>query len=299
LDCRYGTWLGSETNQYADVIIEAGVNRNTWLKTAWHALKTDCDIDVFRLEGIQKNSAIRQFLNNENGNLKPMSGSAYINIHEFPDWQKFSISLKRKFWKDLVRTRRRLNEKGQLVHRILDDPSEIKRAILKSIKFKLEWLRARNNYGRLLEKPEAEQWLINTALAAHYNNTLIMTTLNLNDTIIACQIGFLYHRSFYCFLGAYDLNYSAFQPGKIETSDTLKWAFENNVDTYDLMPPLDNYKKYWVQHEESIETFTSYATSWGRMSKMWYIVGLREKAIWVYHHLPRKLRKFIVQLLSN
>lgn len=294
-----GSWLGSETNQYCDVIIEAGVNRNTWLKTAWHAIKTDCTIDVFRLEGIRKDSAIRQFLNKKNGNLKSVASSVYINIHEFPDWQKFSIGLKRKFWKDLLRTRRRLNEKGQLVHKILNDPSEIKKAISKSIKFKLEWLRARNNYGRLLEKPEAEQWLINTALAAHYNNTLIMTTLNLNDAIIACQIGFLYHRSFYCFLGAYDLNYSAFQPGKIETSDTLKWAFENNVDTYDLMPPLENYKKYWVQHEDSIETFTSYATSWGRMSKIWYNIGLRDKAIGIYHHLPRKLRKFSAQLLSN
>jgi len=293
---RVGLWLGTGTGQYGDLVIEEGLDRTSWLEAAWRAVKTGCNIDVLHLEGIREDAVVRRFLIGKQGRIQRATAAPCVDICGCRDWEAFHTGFKRAFRRNLSRTRRRLNEKGQLTHRVIEDPSEIEPLVRKTIELKLNWLRKRNTYGRLLEKPEAERWLIHAALAAQGHSALKLTALSLDDTIIATQIGFLYRRHYYCYLASFDTRYGAFQPGKLETTDTLKWAFENGVETFDLMPPADDYKLYWARHEANIETFVGYPTVWGRIGKVWYGSGLRDRAAWIYGRLPRRCRRFATRL---
>ncbi len=294
-----GTWLGAGTGQYGDLLLEAGADRTHWLEAAWRAIEDDCNIDLLYLEGIQENAIVQSFMAGNTGVLQPKTNSPCINIREFRDWQTYQAGLKRSFRQNMHRTRRRLEEKGQLVHRVLDDPAEIAQVVTKSIRLKLDWLKQRNIYGRLLEKAEAKQWLDQLTQSAQQDGLLKITTLNLDETMIAMQIGFLYRRHLYCYFGAFDIAYSSFQPGKLETADTLKWAFENDVDTFDLMPPADDCKLYWAQSETTVQTFIGHITAWGRIAKLLYNNDLRNNAIGFYRYLPRGFRRFVVRLLVN
>ena len=294
-----GKWLGSGSGQYGDLVIEEGPDRSIWLEVAWRAITTDYGIDVLHLEHIRKDAVVRRFLIDKKGRLKVTSTAPYVDITEYEDWYEYHAGLKRGFRRNMFRTRRRLIEKGRLEHRLIEEPSEFESVVTKSISLKLNWLKKRNLYGRLLEKPESERWLMHVALAAQKDNALKMATLSLNDTVIATSIGFYYRKRYYAYFGAFDIDYTSFQPGKLEITYALMWAFENDVETFDLMPPTDDYKLDWARHEVTVENFASYPTIWGRIGKVWYGAGLRDKAIWCYRRLPRQFRRFIVRLLAK
>lgn len=296
---RVGTWPGAGTGQYGDLLIEAGSDRADWLEVAWRAIEDDCNIDVLYLEGIQENAIVQSFLAGDTGRLKPVASSPRVNIREFQDWETFHAGLKRSFRQNIHRTRRRLKEKGQLIHRVIEDPAEIEQVVAKSIKLKLGRLKQRSIYGRLLGRPEAEQWLDQLTQSTQQDGVLMITTLSLDETILATQIGFLYRRHFYCYFGAFDIAYSTFQPGKLEPAGTLKWAFENDVDTFDLMPPADDYKLYWARPEAAVQIFIGHITAWGRIAKPLYNNNLRNNAIGFYPYLARGFRRFVVRLVAN
>jgi CelD/BcsL family acetyltransferase involved in cellulose biosynthesis len=113
------------------------------------------------------------------------------------------------------------------------------------------------------------------------------------------QVGFLYRRHLYCYFGTFDITYSSFQSGKLETADTLKWAFENEVDTFYLMPPADDYKQYWARHVSTVQVFISHATAWSRIGQLLYNNSLRNSVIGFYRCLPRSFRRFVVRVLPN
>lgn len=294
-----GNWLGVGSGQYGDLVIEEGSDQTIWIEAAWRAITTGCGIDVLHLEGIREDAVVRRFLIDKKGKIKVMSKAPYINISEYEDWYAYHAALKRGFRRNMLRTRRRLNEMGQLVHRFIEDPSELESVVKKSISLKLKWLKKRNIYGRLLEKPESEKWLLNVALAAQKDDLLKTTTLSLDDTIIATSIGFLYRGNYYVYFGAFDVDYTPFAPGKLDTTDALMWSFENDVETFDLLSPTEEYKLDWAWREVTLEIFDSYPTTLGRIGMVWYGTGLRDKAIWFYRRLPRWLRRFVVRFLGS
>jgi len=295
---RVGGWLGTGSGQYGDLVIEEGPDRTIWFEAAWRAITTGRGIDVLHLEGIREDAVVRRFLIKKKGRIKVTSTSPYVDICKWQDWDAFHTGLKRGFRRNLQRTRRRLNEKGQLVHRFIEDPMEFESIVTRSISLKLNWLKKRNTYGRLLEKPELERWLNHVVLAAQRDSALKMSTLSLDDSIIATQIGFLHHGHYYSYFGSFDTDYTSLQPGKVETTNTLMWAFENGVETFDLMPPADDYKLDWARHEATVVIFDSYPTVLGRLGKVWYGSGLRDKALWIYGRLPRRFRRFVVRLFA-
>ncbi len=295
---RVGVWLGSGTGQYGDLVIEEGAEQNNWCEAAWYAIKTDCGIDILHLERIREDAVVRHFLTGKKGKLKETATSPYIPVEKYQDWDAFHTQLKRSFRRNLRSAHRRLRVQGKLQHRFIDDPLEIEQIVTKSIRLKLSWLMKRNTYGRLLERPEAENWLVNTTIAAQEEGTLKLAVLSLDDTVIATQIGFLHHQHYYSYFGSFDIGYSSFKPGKVETENALQWAFENGVETFDLMPPADEYKLDWSQHKANIATFVSYPSNWGRLGKFWYSSGLRDKAVRIYWRFPRKFRRLIVRLLA-
>lgn len=296
---RVGVWLGAGSGQYGDVVIEEGSDQGAWLEAAWDCIRTECGIDVLNLEGIRENAVVRRLLVQKLGKRKVVVTAPYVDITKWRDWAAFHAALKRGFRRNLVRARRRLSAQGHLRHRAINDPLEIERIISQSVRRKLDWLRERNIYGRLLERPEAEKWLIRTALAAHADGTLNMTALSVGDAIVATQIGFLHHRHYYSYFGSFDADYSSFKPGKVEIEDTFIWAFENRVETFDLMPPADDYKLDWPGFQATVEAFDGYPTAWGKIGKVWYGMGLRDKAIRVYGRLPRRFRRLAVRLFDT
>ena len=74
---------------------------------------------------------------------------------------------------------------------------------------------------------------------------------------------------------------------------------QDDVDTFDLMPPADDYKLYWARHEKTVQVFISRVTAWGRIAKLLYNSNLRGNAIGFYRYLPGGFRRFVVRLLAN
>ena len=150
---------------------------------------------------------------------------------------------------------RQFAELGELSFEVVDDQSSISDVLTDLLQIKRQWFADTGIYGRVLERPETEEWLIDVALKAHAQGKLNLTTLRLDNQIVAGQVAFINGKELLAHIGAYDVQYRRYGIGRIQTEDAIRWAYENGYEIFDFMPPYDSYKISWTNSNIKVNNF--------------------------------------------
>ena len=295
---RIASWMAADTGQYGNILSIRDGDCDFWIKATWQYIVDHSGFDIITLPGVHADSCLGRLLQQEGIPAQTTHFAPVFDITMLEDPKQWELSQKRGFRKDLRRRRRRLAELGEVRFERLRDIEEIENAIPIALQHKKAWFRARKLYGRIIEHPQAAEWMTRAAIDALTEDRLVYAVLKLDGRIIASQLGFTRDRQLYNYFGSFDLDLQRYSPGNILTQDLLQWAIDNGMEQFDLMPPNDDYKACWANTEVKVSSYRLGITPKGRIVNACYNPALQSLGLRGYRALPRGLRKIVARWIG-
>ena len=286
--CRVGMWPCQDIGQYGDVLIANNADNENCLEAAWKLI-SEKGIDLLKLDQVREDANVYSFLSKK-GVINGESESTYwIDFKGVESWESYMLSRSKNFRKRQKRMLRQFAELGELSFEVVEDQNSIPDVLSYLLRIKRRWFADAGIYGRVLERPETEEWLIDIALKAYAQGRLNLTILRLKNQIVAGQVAFISGSELLAHIGVYDVEYRRFGIGRIQTEHAIRWAYENGYQLFDFMPPHDSYKTSWTNSGIKVDNFLCVFNFKGRLCKIILNEKFRAKIKKLYAMIPRKV----------
>ena len=288
--CQVGMWPCQDIGQYGDVLIADNSEIEDCLEAVWEKLSRS-KIDLLKLSQVREDAKVYSFLSKK-GQINGESESTYwVDFQGLESWESYMLSRSKNFRKRQKRMLRQFSELGELSFDVVGDQSSIPEVLSDLLEIKRKWFADAGIYGRIIERPETRDWLIDIAQKAHAQGKLNLTMLRLDNKIVAGQVAFISDNELSAHIGAYDVQYRRFGVGRIQTEDAIRWASENGYQLFDFMPPYDEYKTSWINSEIKVDNFLCTLNFKGDLFKIFFSESLRTKIKKLYAKIPRKFKE--------
>ena len=190
-----------------------------------------------------------------------------------------SLIKNKKFVSELKRTKKKLFESNKVV---FEEPKfEAKKNLIKKI--------IETKTSNLKEKNITHSF--DNKFIEFYENfnilnpeKLLVTTLKINEELIAANIGIIDNNKFFYFMPVlFTKKFRSFSPGKQLIIYLIDWSNKNNIKIFDFGLGEENYKKYWSNYSINLYRYISFRRIKG------LVIFL---AIKIYFRLKETLRRF-------
>lgn len=221
--------------------------------TDWLRTEHGCDLVVLRR--VRQTNPLAALLE-EAGAVKSQPGEAlFVDLAAFGDFETYQQSFSSKKRANWRRDLRRLEDEGKVAFEVVEggNAAELLRT---AIGWKRGWL---DDLGVTSPVIHNEGWcdaLLECAAAGHGH----VSVLTVDGRSVAVELGFVEDGGYIAYLGAFEPAFGKLSVGQEQMRRTLEWCFERGLGRYDLLPPADDYKRYWCRDSTGI-TVADYALS--------------------------------------
>ena len=235
-------WLGSNLNDYnCPIILKQNIFNNKNFIDVWKRILISIkDFDIIYLnkqpELIEKisNPFVKYLYNDNHSSVYQLQLKRLKN-------DDLDFLKNKKFRNEFNRTRKKLL-KGNIIS-FVPNYVENKENLIENIIFKkisnLEKRKIPHSFNRNLVT------FLNS-LSKLFPKKLIISTLKINEEIIARNIGIFDNKRFYYYIPVvFSEKYKSFSPGKLLIHELIKWSRKNNISIFDFGIGEEIYKKYW------------------------------------------------------
>ncbi len=176
----------------------------------------------------------------------PYTASPLIQWSKFKTWDSFWHHLKQKdakLCRDSERRKRKLeNDIGSVNFRWQDTRPE---AFDFCIKFKSLQFRESHQLFQNIKNLQFFQELAKSGL-------LVVSSLSVNDQLIAVDFGAIWNHRFYSWISAYDQQYSVYAPGRLLMHMTMASSYQQGHKEFDFLLGGEAYKWNYATHSRLI-----------------------------------------------
>jgi CelD/BcsL family acetyltransferase involved in cellulose biosynthesis len=238
---RVATFIGAPYAQYDDALVDPA--EPLVAHELMRAAAEKCRADVLILRRVRADGALAPVL----GSCETLEKDAtsIIDLQGKPNIEAVIAGLSGKKRQALRRGQRELEALGPITSTICRGKAALPHARA-AIAAKRQWISDSGRVAPALSNPRILALL--ESLAERDCQDLVTTTLLLGDTPIAWEIGFVADQAYLAFLGAFNPQYAHAGPGNIQILHTVGWCIEQGMKSYDLLAPMDDYKKRWASH---------------------------------------------------
>lgn len=186
--------------------------------------------------------------------FKDSFASSTVLEESFELFQK--KNLKKKFIDDTKRRINNLNKNGKIKFNIYDNQDvniqkEITQEILNQKILRVKDLKLKN----ILDQ-KSQNFYINFNDSEFKNGKLHISSLELNDELIAAHWGVVYKKIFYHLMPSIPKSeYMKYSPGRILLQYLIKWSIDNNIEKLDFTIGDEQYKKDWSNRNEFLFSY--------------------------------------------
>ncbi len=230
----------------------------------------------------------------------PAGLSAAFDLTAFERFADYRASLKSSTRRARNKRRNKLAALGELDYVVRGpDDSGYADLVRKGIAMKRRWLTETGRATRALNLPNIEAFL--SALTNEPDGTAgaVVAALMLDGEAIAVEIGFLWHRRFYSWLGSFDWALRDYSPGKVQLEEAIGWCIENGVTHYDLLGDPTTYKSDWSNGAAPILSWRAAPTlrGWAYVN-LWHD-RLRPAAKKAFEAMPCALKARLIPIAER
>jgi CelD/BcsL family acetyltransferase involved in cellulose biosynthesis len=275
-------WLGSETTEYRDVIVEAGAHDRAWLDAALDFLRSRPGIDALDLGYVRDDACVAPLLQ-QAGARSLNRGYAYaIDATLWRDWDAAYARLSRKFRADERRVRRNLARFGKVAMHRAQSPPQVATALQWLAQQKTDWFARKELSGGRLAS--AAHWRFLTAVAqeALRREALRLATLRVDDRVVAANLAFVGGNVVEFLVMSYDRAWHKGSPGRVLLIDSLRRAAEDGFAVVDLRTGSEPYKQRFAPQSTGVASYVLPCTFLGQLYCWAVSLALR---------LPRRWRQ--------
>jgi len=208
--------------------------------TDW--LRADHGCDLIVLRRVRQTNPLAALLEEAGAVKSQPSEALFVDLAAFGDFESYQQSFSSKKRANWRRDLRRLEDEGQVSFEVVpgDDAEDVLRT---AIAWKRAWL---DDFGVSSPVIHSQAWcdaLIECAAAGHGH----VSILRVGDRPVAVELGFVEEGDYVAYLGAFEPSFGKLSVGQEQMRRTIEWCFGCGFGSYDLLPPGDDYKRYWCR----------------------------------------------------
>jgi CelD/BcsL family acetyltransferase involved in cellulose biosynthesis len=223
--------------------------------------------DIARLEQVPMESPLarNEFRGDAYVETEPSSFCPFLEIEG--DWETYFKSLKRGFRNEIRNRTKRLNRLRNWEFQVRGEIGDV-RQLLDSLENVEQRSRKAGTERAFFSNGENKTFLLRFCKSCLEKDRLIVSSLTVNDTLIAYSLGFLYDSTFHGYSTAYDEKFSELSPGILVINEKIKWFFENPdlVKVYDFLRGDTLVKAKWTsKRREQVRMVFFHRSLFGNM----------------------------------
>jgi CelD/BcsL family acetyltransferase involved in cellulose biosynthesis len=248
------SFLDSLTPQYNDVLIEKSKDASTYVEYLWQALIGMVQVRRIHSKRLPSSSLLVGHLAMAPQEVEPTSHKAsFIDLSQFGDYEAYVQSLSRKVRQDHRRRLRLLQKRGVVEFRLADAES-FSGDMAWLFAQKRQWLDQKGKSSEWLEAPLTEQFFTAVAREGIDSGRTWLSVLSVDGTRIAVTLSFREGSTLYMSKIAYDPTWGTYSPGRTLNLLTIQRAFEDGINTIDLMLGQYTWKRWLTTGGRRVRT---------------------------------------------
>lgn len=173
-------------------------------------------------------------------------------------WKEYVASLSSRRRYDLRRARHRAEEGGTVTVRVCSpSPEEVEEGIAEFVRIESTGWKGRNG-SSLSHRTSLREFFLRYAALASRSGTLRLGFLDVAGTPIAAQISVIYAERLWVLKIGYDETWSRCSPGSQLLAETMKYAFECKLKSYEFLGSDEPWLHGWVTERRGYRTIGCY-----------------------------------------
>lgn len=210
-------------------------------------LRADHGCDLLILRRVRQTNPLAAMLDEAGAVKSQPSDALFVDLAAFGDFERYQQSFSSKKRANWRRDLRRLEDEGRVSFEVVPgrDAGEV---LQTAIAWKRAWL---DELGMTSPVLHSEAWcdaLVECAGAGHGH----VSILTVDARVVAVELGFVEDGDYVAYLGAFEPSLGKLSVGQEQMRRTIEWCFARGFRRYDLLPPADDYKRYWCRGSTGI-----------------------------------------------
>ncbi len=178
------------------------------------------------------------------------------------EWRVYLEKLSSRRRYDLRRARRRAEERGPVTVRIFcPREEEIAAGVSEFVRIEATGWKGRRG-SSLKQRPAMRQFFEQYALYASRSGAFRFAFLDVAGTPIAAQFAAIYADRYWVFKIGYDEAWSQCSPGWQLLGETIRYAFEQKLTSYEFLGSDEAWLHGWTTERRGYRTVSYYPMSW-------------------------------------
>lgn len=289
------SWLSSPALQYGDVLIDADCDTGAVFAAAWEYIESTPGIDLLQFDNVAETSPIHAFLSQHCGTASN-SKSSILEISAFSSWTEYQASVKNTTRRARRKRFNKLARAGDLVFAVHQSPEKFETLVDVAVDWKRLWLNQQHWPNALMSAPSFKAFLQKLGGSTNDNSASpkwVAGELSLDGNPVAVEIGAIYANRYFSFLGAFDIEFGKFSPGKIEMEAMISWAIDLGLSDFDFLSVPSQYKSDWTDTSIALSNFTYAVSVRGKVYHSVWLKRLRPAVKHGFHQIPASQRKML------
>jgi CelD/BcsL family acetyltransferase involved in cellulose biosynthesis len=190
---------------------------------------------------------------------KPVTGTVAVSIAS--GWEAYLARLSSRRRYDLRRARRRAEEAGRVTIRIHSPrPEEAEGMFAEFVRIESAGWKDRNG-SSLKQRHGLRQFFSHYAFLASRSGILRFSFLDVDANAVAAQISVEYADRLWVLKIGYDESWSRCSPGWQLLAETMRYAFERKLKSYEFLGSDEPWLHGWDTEGRDLSTLTCYPTT--------------------------------------
>ncbi|MGI9415438.1 MAG: GNAT family N-acetyltransferase [Hyphomicrobiales bacterium] len=291
---RVVKWLSEPHLQYGDVLAADGPGLTALLDDAWSLIQTRGHHDVIALGKVLSTARVHSFLKRRCPVACNASAASQLDLSGFDSCQGFLKALGRPRRKRHTQRYNRIAKLGDLDFTVHLGGEAQARVVAQAFVFKRDWLEQNGLLSQTVFEAESARFIASLSTPVGDRPQMAVAEMTLDGAPIAIEIGFIFKRHYYAYMGAFDWAWREHSPGKVQMREMICWCINNGMDQYDFLGTPAAYKSEWTDLEIGMRDFCAPATLRGAVYARLWLARLRPLAKAAFERLTPARRRAVL-----
>lgn len=267
-------WLSDPFPQYGDALVAREADREGLLRAAWLHLAALPDIDTIVLRKVRADAAANGVLAASCAHTTEKRVGCFMEIGRFASHDELMKALPSRRRQLRRKLRKKLEEAGPLAFETAFSGDRFVPTIRETMRLKRQWLKDTGQVSKPVSDPRLDDLLASFADAPEGGPRVAVGTLTCGGRPAAYEVAFHYKRHHYLYIIAQTPEFVEQSPSKVQVDEAQAWGLQNGIETFDLLPPSDRYKRDLSDQTIEVFDYVKAASASGRLH-VFYLTRLR------------------------
>ena len=291
-------WLSEPHLQYGDVLAETGPGLDDLLNRAWRLIKSHDGHDAIALGKVLSTAHVYEFLNRRCPVACNPSVASQLDLSAYDSCAAFGKVMGRSRRKRHTRRYNKIDKLGDLQIAVHLSGAAQTHAIEQAFAFKQDWLTQNGLLSQTVFEASSAEFLASLP-SAPGGPHMVVAEMSLDGKPLAIEIGFVFKDHYYSYMGAFDLAWRDYSPGKVQMREMISWCIENGMDQYDFLGTSAAYKSEWTDCTIDMRDFCDAGTLKGAAYVRVWLGSLRPLAKQAFERLSPNCRRAVLHLIES